>query len=77
MSNHKDLIRQGIDSIIKGDKDAGAAFFSQVLPIKSRAILNGEDEDAEDVEDNVEDENDESLEDLDDTVEGDDDEEAK
>lgn len=69
----KDSIRAGIDSIIKGDMDAAAKYFSVVMPEKSREILRGEvgneelsDEELDNVEE-VTDEDDEvtSEDDLD------------
>lgn len=44
----KELIRQGLDSIIRGDKDKADEYFSQLMPIKAREILNGADEDEAD-----------------------------
>lgn len=44
----RELIRQGLDSIIRGDKDKADEYFSQLLPIKSREILSGSAEDESD-----------------------------
>ena len=64
MKSVKDSIRAGLDALIKGEQEAAEQHFKELLPVKSRAILHGEDDSVDEPEESPDDLNLDDLENV-------------